>query len=171
MDCPTIGRQYHVLMDRLQILRQTAQQIAVMTPGFFEVKGPGKGDHASNQFMQELRHLAHLQFGSDLSEKKCISTAKMAFDFYLEAEDTAVEIALGLDKPNSEYERDIFKCLLAKDDGLNVRRLVFITKPGGIKRLSAPGPRAIADYVRSKHGLDVVIWELEREGPAVEEKL
>lgn len=121
--------------------------------------------------MEELRHLARLQFGSDLSERRYISAAKMAFDFYFEAEDTAVEIALGLDKPNSEYERDIFKCLLAKDDGLTLRRLVFITKPGGIKKLSAPGARAIADYVLRKYGLDVVVWELEREGPAVEERI
>lgn len=31
-------RPDYVSMDRLQILRQTAQQITEMTPGFFEVK-------------------------------------------------------------------------------------------------------------------------------------
>ena len=103
--------------------------------------------------MKELRHLAQLQFGADLSEKKCIAATKMAFDFYLEAEAAAVEIALSLDKPISEYERDIFKCLLAKQGGLAVKKLVFIAKPGALKRLAAPAPRAIAEYVTRQHQL------------------
>jgi hypothetical protein len=154
-------------LGRLETLRSIAQQIAELTPEFFEVKGPGKGDHASNQFMKELRHIARLQFGSDLSEKKCIHAAKMAFDFYLEGESAAVEIALSLDKPISEYERDIFKCLLAKDEGLNVKRLVFISKPGALRKLSAPAPRAIAEYVKREHHIEVIIWELERRGPSI----
>ncbi|MEI9978066.1 MAG: hypothetical protein WDN23_03565 [Edaphobacter sp.] len=158
-------------MDRLQLLRDLAQLIAQETPEFFEVKGPGKGDHASIQFMKELREIAHLRFGTDLSEKKCITSAKMAFDFYLEAEASAVEIALSLEKPISEYERDIFKCLLAKDEGLPIKCLVFIAKPGALKKLNAPAPRAIAEYVRREHKIEIVIWELERCGPAVEAKL
>jgi hypothetical protein len=142
-----------------------------MTPEFFDVKGPRKGDHASIQFMKELRHLAQLQFGADLSEKKCITTTKMAFDFYLEEENAAVEIALGLDKPISEYERDIFKCLLAKDGGLPVKQLVFIAKPGALKKLGAPGPMAIAQFVRREYQIEIVIWELERKGPAVQATL
>ena len=53
-------------------------------------------------------------FRTDFSVKKACRGARYCFDFYFPDERTAVEIALGLHNPISEYERDIFKCLLAR---------------------------------------------------------
>ena len=57
-------------------------------------------------------------FGQDYSEKKLCGDNNLAIDFYFPDEAIAVEIAGMLGAPNSEYEKDIFKCLLAQDRGL-----------------------------------------------------
>src|SRR5713226_1067599 len=92
-----------------------AQAIATGTPGFFDIKGPGAGDKASNVFMTRLRTAAKELFGCDYSEKRACSSAKFAFDFYFPDAETAVEVALSLRNSSSEYERDILKCLLSID--------------------------------------------------------
>jgi len=145
-----------------------AQAIATSTPRFFEIKGAGDGDKASNAFMNRLREAARDLFGHDLSEKRVCGNAKFAFDFYFPDESTAVEVALSLRNPSSEYERDIFKCLLAIEEGCQIRWLVFITKPGGHYRLQSPGAQAIASYVKKKCGLEIEIRELCSEKADVE---
>jgi hypothetical protein len=133
--------------ERLCIL---AQRIAEGMPDFFEKKGPGKGDHATAAFVRTLREAANNLFGSDLSEKPACTAAGFRFDFYFPQEAVAVEFAFGLHNPNSEFERDIFKCLLAMEDGCAVKKLMLIGKPGAIARLSAPAPKAIIAFAKKR---------------------
>ena len=139
-----------------------AQKLADSTPDFFETKGPGKGDHASNQFMARLRTLAQNSFGQDLSEFRPIRSAKLAIDFYFPEEHAAVEIAFGLHNPQSEFERDIFKCLLARDAGHPIKRLILVGKPGTLARQEAPGQKAITSFVEKQFDLAIVLYELKR---------
>lgn len=148
------------MSQRIERLFLLAQKIAERTPRFFEDKGPGLGDHATADFMKTLREGARGLFGKDYSEKKVSDRANLALDFYLPEEATAVEIALSLHKSQTEYELDIFKCLLAQKSGITVERLLFISKPGGRKRHSQPGSLAIADFVQRQFGLKVEIEEL-----------
>lgn len=85
---------------------------------------------------------------------------RYSFDFYFHDECTVVEVALGLHNPISEYERDIFKCLLAREQGAAIDQLFLICKPGGADRQNAPGPRAIASFVARNFQMEVVIIEL-----------
>ena len=137
-----------------------AQGIAERTPRFFETKGPGMGDRASLEYMRNLRTAALGLFGKDFSEIRVSKGVAFAIDFVFLDECTAVEVALGLHNSLTEYERDIFKCLLAQQAGQQIRRLIFIAKPGGIAKQMAPGPKAIAQLVASKFGLQVEILEL-----------
>jgi hypothetical protein len=138
-----------------------SQAIATTTPGFFDVKGPGPGNLFSNDFMRLLRGAAKRLFGSDCSEKRVCGGAKFALDFYFPDEATAVEVALGLRNPSSEFERDIFKCLLAAEEGSEVEKLVFITKPGGhLRCMQVPGASAIRGYVNNKFEIEIEIREL-----------
>jgi hypothetical protein len=143
--------------DRLFLL---AQRIAEQTQGFFETKGPGAGDQASLTFMRNLREAAKGLFGKDFSEKRVSDDVSFSIDFYLPDETTAVEVALGLHNPLTEFERDIFKCLLAREAGCNIDRLLLIAKPGGETRQAAPGPRAIATFVRKNFGMQIQVREL-----------
>jgi len=147
----------NLMVDRLFLL---AQRIAEQTPHFFETKGPGIGDQASLTFMRNLREGAKGLLGKDYSEKRVSDEVSFSIDFYLPDEATAVEIALGLHNPLTEFERDIFKCLLARDAGCRIDRLVLFAKPGGSARQAAPGPRAIAHFVKKSFGIEVEIREL-----------
>jgi hypothetical protein len=137
-----------------------AQGIVEQTRGFFEKKGPGVGDHATGLFVGSLRQLAKEEFGADYSEKVVCKAAGFRFDFYFPDEGTAVEFAFGLHNPNSEFERDILKCILAIEDGCKVRKLILVGKPGAIVRLSAPAPKAIMALVGTRFDLAVEVCEL-----------
>ena len=146
--------------ERLCVL---AQRIAERTPEFLSTKGPGKGDHATAEFVRSLREAARGMFGSDYSEKLACASAAFRFDFFFPEEAVAAEFAFGLHHPNSEFERDIFKCLLAIDDGCSVKRLMLIGKPGAIARLSAPAPKAIISFAKKRFDLTVEVFELQRQ--------
>jgi len=139
-----------------------AQRMAERIPDFFETKGPGKGDHATAEFVRALRQGARGLFGSDFSEKIACASAGFRFDFFFPEEAVAVEFAFGLHNPISEFERDIFKCMLAVEDGCPVKRLMLIGKPGAIARLSAPAPKAVMALVKKRFGLTVEVFELQR---------
>lgn len=81
-----------------------------------------------------VREAARGMFGTDYSEKPACTSAGFRFDFFFPEEAVAVEFAFGLHNPNSEFERDIFKCLLTIEDGCPVKRLMLIGKPGAIGR-------------------------------------
>jgi hypothetical protein len=143
--------------DRLYLL---AQAIAERTPGFFRAIGPGGGNLRSNAFMAALNDSATQIFGHDYSEANLCGDNKLAIDFYFPDEETAVEIAGMLSAPNSEYEKDIFKCLLAQDRGCHIRKLMFIAKPGAAKVHSSPGRGAIAQFVAKRFGIEIALEEL-----------
>jgi hypothetical protein len=65
-----------------------------------------------------------------------------------------------LGAPNSEYEKDIFKCFLAKDRGTKISKLLFIAKPGSAKVHNQPGRRAIAEFVQRQYGIEILLEEL-----------
>ncbi len=71
-----------------------------------------------------------------------------------------MEFAFSLEKPISEFERDVFKRLLAQEAGHPVRKLLLVSKPGGEARTASPGPKAIKEWVLRKYGLQVDVREL-----------
>ena len=139
---------------------ELAQQIAISTPDFFVKKGPSIGDKATLLFMAQLRQQVREVLGYDCSEQKLVGDAGFAADFYVRSEASVIEIALSLHNPMSEFEKDILKALMAKELGNPVERLVFISKPGALKRHSSPGSRAIRGWVERNHGIVVEIDEL-----------
>ncbi len=75
---------------------------------------------------------ARVAFGVDYNDKKACKDVGYAFDSHISDEATAVEIALSLHNPISEYEHDIFKCLLAREKGLAVDALLLDRPSGSI---------------------------------------
>lgn len=137
-----------------------AQLLSEQTAGFFETKGPGKGDQATQAYMDQLRIIAKQTFGEDLSEKQLVTGVGYRVDFYFPEEATVVEFAFTLHQPINEFERDIFKCLLGREDGHKISRLLFVCKPGGEAKQMAPGPKAISNFVQRKLDLEIAFWEL-----------
>lgn len=146
-------------------LFEVAQGLIPRVPEFFQVLGPGAGDRTTAAFMAALRQEAINVFGTDFAEKRICGQCEFSVDFYFPDEGTIVEIAMGLRNSLSEYERDLFKALLAKAAGHRVDRIVFFAKPGALVRCGRPGPRAISDWLERTQSIRV---ELREFAPTVE---
>jgi hypothetical protein len=149
--------------DRPAQLLVLAREIASETPDFQLVRGPGAGDVANHEFMRQLRKRALALFGTDYSEKKLCGDNSLAVDFYFPEEQTAVEIALGLPNPASEFEKDVLKAIMAQEYECPVHRLFFISRPGAVKKCSQPGRTAVRNWAEKKHGLLIEVHELDGE--------
>ncbi len=147
-------------MDKASRLINIAKNLASDTPEFHRIKGPGKGDRATNNFMKTIQNRAKDAFGQDYSEKKISGKTNFAVDFWFPDEMTIVEFALTLRNSSSEFHKDILKALLAVDSGVKVQRLFFISKPGAIKRHNEPASRAIINWLKNKYQIETSIFEL-----------
>ena len=85
----------------------------------------------------------------------------MAVDFYFPSEGTIVEIALGLRNPNTEFEKDILKAVIAKSLGHRVEKLLFISKPGGSRKCRQPGRRRVREWLDEEHAISTEVLDLE----------
>lgn len=145
---------------KVEVLRDLIQKLADERPEFFVIKGQGKGNLDTINFMLELRRRAKIEFGQDFAERRLFKANVSAVDFYFDDEATIVEIALGLKSPNSEYEKDILKALLAKE-AYPVERLVLVGKPGACKKCAQPGRTAIREWAHRNHNLTVDVYDIE----------
>ncbi len=147
-------------MTKVEKIIRAAQDIADERPNFFMKKGAGEGDKDTNSFMTELRSRAKQKCGVDFSEKQICGENNLSVDFFIPEEDTIIEVALSLRNPNSEFERDIFKAIMAKEQGAHVHNLIFLSKPGAIKRHKQPSSVAMKEWLYKKHSIHLKIREL-----------
>ena len=71
-----------------------AQRLADVRPSFFAKKGPGAGDDDTNAYMRELRAAVEKATGKDYAEKRICGDNNLAVDYFIEQEQTVIEIAL-----------------------------------------------------------------------------
>lgn len=147
-------------MSTVTRLIEIARELAAGTPGFVDIKGAGHGDHATAEFMRQLHRRVEAEIPAAKIEQRICGKNRFAVDFFVPDETTAVEVALSLRNSLSEFERDIIKVLLAHDQGWNVDRLVFISKPGALKRLREPASADIITWAKKRHNLTVEIHEI-----------
>jgi hypothetical protein len=147
-------------------LIKLAQNIASASPDFYRILGPGKGNRPTSAFMKELRIKAIELFGHDFSEQTICGDNKFAVDFYFPSEATIVEIALTIRNANSKFYKDILKALLCKRAGNPVEKLIFVSKPGAVKRHQEPASREIVILVREEFGISIILRELVNGGAA-----
>ena len=142
------------------ILFQEAKSIASGIPDFLNANGHGKGNKVTNSFMNQLRERMFDLLKEDCSEKKICEDNELAVDYYFKDESTIVEIALGLKKPNSEYEKDVLKAIIAQENGLSVSRLIFIAKSGAKKKCNQPARNRIKEWLKENYKIELEVWEL-----------
>jgi hypothetical protein len=147
-------------MKKFEKLFEIAKDLSRKTYDFLDTKGPGIGNHATNQFITTLGALAHEEFGEDYSERNICGPNSLAVDFYFPDEGAIVEIALGLKNPSTEYEKDILKAIMAKSLGNKVDKLIFITKPGGAKKCNQPGRVAVKQWLLSANQIEMEVLDL-----------
>jgi len=147
-------------MNRALKLYSLANDLSLKTKGFFETKGPGKGNHSTNDFIKALGNLAIKEFEIDYSEKNICGNNSLAVDFYFPEEGIIVEIALGLKNPNTEYEKDLLKAVIAKSIGNKINKILFVSKPGGKKKCNQPGRQAVKKWLLETHNIEVEVVDL-----------
>jgi hypothetical protein len=151
-----------------QVLR-LAQSIANEQKDFFLRKGPGRGDRSTAEFIQSLHEQLAAGSGGGFvggiePEKTFVDSVSGArVDFWIPAEQTIIEIALGLRNPLSEFERDVLKALIARDEGIPISTLVLLGKPSALKRTSAPWCQHVIKWAATR-GLRVCVLELVEKG-------
>ncbi len=146
-------------MSKVEKLARLAQAVADETPGFFEVGGAGSGNLKTNEFMRNLRLRVEDKLGPGYDERRICGSGKLAVDFHIPEESTIIEVALSLRNPNTEFERDILKALMAKGKGVPVENLLFLSKLGAADRHEQASSRAMIDWVLG-HGIHVEIRDL-----------
>ncbi len=150
-----------VWMNDVDALIKLAEDLTRRKSDFVHRKGAGLGDLDTADFMTELEEKATEALGDAcLPDAPVIQEAGFSFDYLLPREATVVEFGFSLRNPRSEFERDLFKVLLAKRAGTEIRKLVLVGKPGTKDRLKAPGPKAIMEFVKREFGIDVEVREI-----------
>lgn len=139
----------------LEIIQQVADEFQV-----FQSRGPGEGNRVTNQAVAALNDRVTQEIGRNAVNQALCSGVNQSVDFFIEGEETVIEVEFSLSNPYPCLEKDAFKVLLAKAEGRRIKNLVLAGDPGSEKRLSAPAPRAIADWLRRNHDITVRVVEL-----------
>jgi hypothetical protein len=147
-------------MDKTSQLVALALELAATRNGFVAALGPGVGNRRTIEFVNELRDRAIRAFGEDYAEHQFCDDNSSRFDFYFRDEQTVVEIALGLPNPNTEFEKDILKALVARGHNHPVRRLLFVSRRGAKKKCEQPARAAIIRWANEHHQLQIDVIEL-----------
>ena len=154
-------------MQKHEQLFELAQKLVDERESFLARKMPGAGNLDTNSFMNELRSRAKATFGVDYAEAKLCEGTKFAVDYYFPEEATVVEIALSLRNSGNEFERDLFKVILAQEAGNSVKKLVFISKPGAKDRCGMGSTKAIKNWFERARATQIEIREFVGNSEAV----
>jgi hypothetical protein len=127
----------------------------------FKSRGEGAGNLHTNRALSVVNERVIAEFGPEVVQCVLCEGNRQSVDFYLRDEGTIVELEFSLANPYPCLEKDVFKALLAKHAGVNVRNLVLVGDPGSVRRLSAPAPKAIINFVDKRHALVVTVVELQ----------
>jgi hypothetical protein len=144
-------------------LFEIAQQIASRTPNFQECIGPGKeaGNGVTTAFLRSVDTAVADNWPTQVRlQEPAAPGVKYSFDYFIPAESTAVEIALSLRNFVTEFEKDIFKAILANEADKGITKLILIGKAGSVKRQNGTGPNAIKRWVQQNCGIKIEVREL-----------
>ena len=149
-----------VTVDQCQRIFEIAQRVVRRFPEFHQAKGPGLSPRVRTAFLARLEKEVRKEMRTVRVEEPVSAFIPAAFNFYLPETATVVEIALPLWESDSDFERDLFKCLLASEQGKPVDRLVFIGCQGTLETSTLPSRQAILKFVEEKYGLAVAMMEI-----------
>ena len=126
----------------------------------FKLRRAGAGTPFVNEVINHLKLLVTQEFGSNVVSQFLTMANRQAVDFWLEDEHTIVEIEFNILTLPPVLEKEVFKALLAKDAGNDVRQLILIGDPGAAFLSRAPTPASIIEWVQRHHQIRVEIWDL-----------
>ena len=126
----------------------------------FKARRAGAGAPYVNEVINHLKFLVVQEFGTGVVNQFLSKENRQSVDFWLEDEQTIMEMEFDIFSSPPVLEKEIFKALLAKDAGKDVRHLILVGDPGSVLLLQAPTPVSIIDWVERRHQIRVQIREL-----------
>lgn len=146
-------------MKKAQRIFQLAQEGADAYH-MFKARRAGAGAVFAHEVINHLKYLVAQEFGKAVVNQFLSAENRQAVDFWLEDEQTIMEMEFSTFSSPPLLEERVFKALLAKDAGNDVRHLILIGDPGGILLAQAPAPASVIHWVERRHQIRVRIWEL-----------
>jgi hypothetical protein len=126
----------------------------------FKARRAGAGTSYVNEVINHLKFLVAQELGTGAVNQFLSKEARQSVDFWLEDEQTIIEMEFDILSSPPVLEKEVFKALLAKDGGNDVRHLILIGDPGSALLAQAPTPASIINWVERRHQIRVQIWEL-----------
>ena len=126
----------------------------------FKARRAGAGTSYVNEVINHLKFLVVQEFGAGVVNQFLSKENRQSVDFWLEDEQTIIEMEFNILSSPPVLEEEVFKALLAKDAGNDVRHLILIGDPGSVLLAQAPTPASIINWAERRHQLRVQIWEL-----------
>ena len=127
----------------------------------FKLRRAGAGTLFVNEVINHLKSLVVHELGTAVINQFLGKKENgQSVDFWLEDEQTLIEMEFDILSSPPVLEKEIFKALLAKDAGTNVQHLILIGDPGSFVISQTPRPKSIIAWVEKHHQIRVQIWEL-----------
>jgi|PlaIllAssembly_1097288.scaffolds.fasta_scaffold203528_1 hypothetical protein len=153
------NRQLSSKVKKAQRIFQLAQEGADAYR-MFKLRRAGAGTVFVNEVVNHLKFLVAQELGADSVNQFLSVASRQAVDFWLEDEQTIIEMEFNILSSPPVLEKQVFKALLAKDAGKDVRQLILIGDPGSALLSRAPTPASIAEWLERRHQIRVQLWEL-----------
>jgi len=126
----------------------------------FKARRAGAGTPYINEVINHLKFQVEQEFGTGVVNQFLSKGNRQSVDFWLEDEQTIMEVEFNILSSPPVLEQEVFKALLAKDAGKDVRHLILIGDPGSALLSQAPTPVSVINWVERRHQIRVQIWEL-----------
>ena len=126
----------------------------------FKARRAGGGTPYVNEVINHLKLVVAQELGAGVVNQILHQASHQTVDFWLEDEQTIMEIEFNTFSSPPVLEKQVFKALLAKDAGKDVRHLILIGDPASVLLSQAPTPVSIINWVERRHQIRVQIWEL-----------
>ena len=147
-------------MSKIERVFQLAQEGADVYH-MFKLRRAGAGTLFVNEVINHLKSLVVHEFGTAVITQYLGKKENgESVDFWLEDEQTIMEVEFDILSSPPVLEKEVFKALLAKDAGTNVQHLILIGDPGSVVNSQTPRAKSIIAWVEKHHQIRVQIWEL-----------
>ena len=146
-------------MSKTERIFQLAQEVAA-SYDLLNARRAGSGNAYTREVIDHLKLVVIGEYGTGVANQFLSGANCQSVDFWLEEEQTIIEVEYSMWSSEPLLEKEVFKALLAKDAGRDVRHLILIGDPASVRRWQAPTPQAVMRWVAQHHQIRVQIWEL-----------
>jgi hypothetical protein len=116
--------------------------------------------HEKRSFEEYLRNKIQERLGNNYSEKVLSRRCRYRVDYFIEEEATVIELELSSHRSNTNFERDCFKVIIARDEDVDIKHFIMLGVYGTANRHDEPGPTTIKEVMKSKFGVEVQVMDI-----------